>query len=94
MRSTHPNISQEIIIIFVANSFSFLQLKYFTINTYLAGIRFSWIKASFQDTCCFVNGQPFLRLQTILKAVKKSQYNVVKTKLPITAEILSKMCNV
>ena len=43
---------------------------------------------------CFVNGQPFLRLDTILKAVHKSQDNVVKTSLPITAEMFSKMCNV
>ena len=78
---THPTISEEILIYFVAQCFSFLQLKYSTIKTY-------------QDPCCFVNGQPFLRLQTILKAVKKSQDNVVKPRLPITAEMLSKMCNV
>ena len=80
----------------MAHCFSFLQLKYSTIKTYLAGIRFAYIKVyqGFQDPCCFVNGQPFLRLQTILKAVKKSQDNVVNPRLPITAEILSKMCNV
>ena len=76
----------------MAHCFSFLQLKYSTIKTYLAGIRFAYIKTSYQDPCCFVNGWPFLYLQTILKAVKKSQ--VVKARLPITAEILSKMCNV
>ena len=91
---THPTISEEILIYFVAQCFSFLQLKYSTIKTYLAGIRFVYIKTGFQDPCCFVNGQPFLCLQTILKAVKKSQDNVVKPRLPITAEILSKMCNV
>ena len=78
----------------MAHCFSFLQLKYSTIKTYLAGIKFAYIKAGFQDPCCFVNGQPFLRLQTILKAVQKSQDKVVKPRLPITAEILSKMCNV
>ena len=71
-----------------------MTLKYSTIRTYLAGIRFAYIKAGFQDPSCFVNGQPFLCLQTILKAVKKSQDNVVKPRLPITAEISSKMCNV
>ena len=76
----------------MAHCFSFLQLKYSTIKTYLAGIRFAYIKTSYQGPCCFVNGRPFLYLQTILKAVKKSQ--VVKARLPITAEILSKMCKV
>ena len=61
---THPTISEEILIYFMAHCFSFLQLKYSTIKTHLAGIRFAYIKAGFQDPCCFVNGQPFLRLQT------------------------------
>ena len=74
---THPTISEEILFYFVVHCFSFLQLKYSTMKTYLAGIRFVYIKAGSQDPCCFVNGQSFLRLQTILKAVKKSQDNVV-----------------
>ena len=61
---------------------------------YRADIRFAYIQAGFQDPCCFINGQPFLRLQTVLKAVKKSLDNVVKPRLPITTEMLSKMCNV
>ena len=84
---THLTISEEILIYFVAHCCSFLQLKYSTIKTYLVGIRFAYIKAGFQDPCCFVNGQPFLRLQTILKAVKKSHDNIVKPRLPITGEI-------
>ena len=45
----HPTISKEILIFFVAHCFSFLQLKYSTIKTYLAGIRFTYIKAGFKD---------------------------------------------
>ena len=94
LNPTHLTISEEMFIYFVAHCFSFLQLKYSTIKTNLAGIRFPYIKTGFQDPCCFVNGQPFLHLQTILKAVKKSQDNVVKPRLSITAKNLSKMCNV
>ena len=90
---THPAVTEEILIYFVAHCFSFLHLKHSTIKTYLAGIRFAYIKAGFQDPCCFPNGQPFLRLHTILKAVKKSQGVSVKPRLPITADILIKLCN-
>ena len=92
---THPAVTEEILIYFVAYCFSFLQLKHSTIKTYLAGIRFAYIKACFQDPCCLSNGQPFLRLHTILKAVKKSQDVSVKPRLPITADISIKLwdCN-
>ena len=89
---THPAISEDILIYFVAHCVSSLHLKYSTIKTYLAGTRFAYIKAGFQDTSCFPNGQPFLRLQAILKAVKKSQDNIVKPRLPITSSILSQIC--
>ena len=89
---THPAISEDILIYFVAHCVSSLHLKYSTIKTYLAGNRFAYIKAGFQDPCCFPNGQPFLSLQAILKAVKKSQDNIVKPRLPITSSILSQIC--
>jgi len=93
MCHTYPPVSEEILIYFVAHCFHFLHVKYSTIKTYLAGIRFAYIKAGFQDPCCFQNGLPYQRLKNILKAVKKSQDNVVKPRLPITAEILRKICN-
>ena len=89
---THPIISEDILIYFVAYCVSSLHLKYSTIKTYLAGTRFAYIKVGFPDPCCFPSGQPFLRLRTILKAVKKSQENVVKPRLPITAVILGQLC--
>ena len=49
LNPTHLTISEEMFIYFVAHCFSFLQLKYSTINTYLAGIRFPYIKTGFQD---------------------------------------------
>ena len=73
LSSTHSAISEDILIYFVAHCVNALQLKYSTIKTYLAGTRFAYIKAGFQDPCCFPNGQSFLRLRAILKAVKKSQ---------------------
>ena len=92
LSSTHPAISEDILIYFVAHCVDTLQLKYSTIKTYLAGTRFAYIKAGFQDPCCFPNGQQYLRLRAILKAVKKSQDNTVKPRLPITASILSQCC--
>ena len=77
----HPAISEDIFIYFVTHCVDALQLKYSTIKTYLAGTRFAYIKAGFQDPCCFPNGQQYLRLRAILKAVKKSQDNTVKTKI-------------
>ena len=74
-------VSGEILIYFVAHCFSFLQVKYSTIKTYLAGIRFAYIKAGFQDLYSFQNGIPY------------QQDNVVQPRLPITAEIHSKICN-
>ena len=78
LSSTPPAISEDILIYFVAHCVNALKLKYSTIKTYLAGTRFAYIKAGFQDPCCFQNGQPFLRLRAILKAVKKLQDNTVK----------------
>ena len=92
MYHTYPRVLEEILIYFVAHCFSFLHVKYSTIKTYLAGIRFAYIKAGFQDPCCFQNGLPNQRLKNTLKAVKKSQDNVVKPRLSITAEILRKIC--
>ena len=43
--TTHPAVTEEILIYFVAHCFCFLQLKHSTIKTYLAGIRFAYIKA-------------------------------------------------
>ena len=94
LSSTHPAISEDILIYFVAHCVNALQLKYSTIKTYLAGTRFAYIKAGFQDPCCFPNGQSFLRLRAILKAVKKSQDNTVKPRLPITSSILSQCCQI
>jgi len=67
-------------------------LKYSIIKTDLAGTMFAYIKARYPDSCWFTSGQPFIQLWVILKAVKKSQDNIVKPGLPITPFVLSQLC--
>lgn len=83
-----PNITEEMLVYFVTHCQSRLQFRYRTIKTYLAGIRFFYLKNG--HTLMFKN---FERLHTVLKSIKKQRCNNKrKLRQPITYFILSKIC--
>ncbi|XP_069131715.1 uncharacterized protein [Argopecten irradians] len=83
-----PCIDEDILIRFVSYCDKALLLKCATIKLYLAGIRFSYLRSG--ATNPLANCE---RLQYILKGVKKQQQGTATTRLPITFDILRKICD-
>ena len=84
-------ISEEMLIDFTAHCFKNLQLQYSTIKLYLAGIRFKCLQENISS--------PFLqsdlhmqRLPLILNSVKRLQKPVTRSRLPLTYDIVRKLC--
>ena len=85
-----PPLSEDLLINYVTYCFKSLSLKYNTIKLYLAGIRFHYLKAGFNNP---LNG--FDRLDCILRSIKRRDSGSSSLKrLPITFEVLEKMCYV
>lgn len=84
---TLPDISEQIVIRYVAYCQHSLHLRYDSIKLYLAGIRFHYIK---RRNCDILKNN--LQLNYILRAVKKTQNNTKGVRLPITFSILSDIC--
>ena len=68
-----------------------LNLAYSTIKSYLAGIRSFYITRGLNHPFLHRDGSPFLRLQLILRGIRKEQCKPSKPRLPITAHILRKI---
>ena len=81
-----PHITENFLMLFVAHCHNKLKLRHCTIKLYLAGIRFSYLRAG--------HFYPLegTRLQYILRGVLKSQDNNTVKRLPITSDILHKLC--
>lgn len=86
-------IPENVLIYFLAHCFHVLQLKHSTIQTYLAGIRFNYLQQGFNNPLTAPNGLPFMRLQMLLKAVKKLQGAPSKLRYPIDAPLLKHLCS-
>lgn len=83
-----PVINEDILVYFVSHCQLMLKLRYETIKTYLAGVRFFYLK----DGQCLMF-KDFERLHCVLRGVKKQQCNIRSKRLPITFSILSQMCD-
>lgn len=87
-----PPISEEILIYFVAYCFRHLNLQYSTIKLYLCGIRYKYLQSNVQSPFEKPDQNNLIKLANILKSVKRLQGAVPRTRLPITFDILEKIC--
>ncbi|XP_061170222.1 uncharacterized protein LOC133179480 [Saccostrea echinata] len=83
-----PVINEDILVYFVTHCQLHLKLRHETIKTYLAGIRFFYLK---EGQCLMF--KDFERLHCVLRGVKKQQCNSISKRLPITFSILFQICN-
>ncbi len=82
-----PSVTEDILIYFVTYCNKSLQLQWTTIKLYLAGIRFHYLQAGMSNPVSSMD-----RLQCILRGIRRSQKTSAQTRLPITFEILCRMC--
>ena len=82
-----PNITEDHLIYFSTHC-RIKKLKYDTIKLYLAGIRYYYLRAEHYDPT-----EKTERLTYIMRGIKKSQVNIPKNRLPITAKVLKQLCN-
>lgn len=87
-----PPICEEVLIYFVAHCYSVLRISHSTIKLYLCGIRFQYLMTNVPSPFSDDTGRHVLRLQMILKAVKKNCPRSVLRRYPITASVLTKIC--
>lgn len=85
-------VTEDILIYFVTHCCNNLKLKYSTIKLYLFGIKYHCTSMGLDNPLVNSHGQPLYRLQTILRGLKKQQGTPSKPRLPITFDILSKLC--
>ena len=83
-----PPISEDIVIKFITFCSEILHIQASTINVYLAGIRFYYIKAGLKFP-----SSTWERLHYIQKAIKRKQGQGASKRLPITFNILYKICS-
>jgi hypothetical protein len=84
-----PVACEDLFIYFVTHCYCRLKLRYSTIRTALAGIRFWYIDKGGLNPFISRYGQPMLRLHYILRSVKKQQGVVSTQRLPITYPVLT-----
>ena len=83
-----PEVSEDVLIAFVAHCAQVLNLKFETIRLYLSGIKFHYIRSKNIDITANC-----LQLPYILRAVKKTNTGLPKSlRLPITYSILYDLC--
>jgi hypothetical protein len=88
-----PPVTEQLLIGFCAFCSEKLQLRFSTIKLYLSGIRFYYLRNWGFSPLEGANGQGLQCLHTILTGIKKKQMDNVRTlRLPITADILRRMC--
>ena len=87
-----PPILEEILIYFVAYCFRHLNLQYSTIKLYLCGIRYKYLQNNVQSPFEKPDQSNLKKLALILKYVKRLQGAMPRIKLPMTFDILEKIC--
>lgn len=87
-----PPISEDILTFFATHCYKFLKLQHSTIKLYLCGIRFKYLKHNVMSPLDSLETKPLPRLALILKSIKRQQGSNTMTRLPITGDILLKMC--
>ncbi|XP_069124120.1 uncharacterized protein [Argopecten irradians] len=89
-----PPVNEQLLLRFCTYSSECLLLSHSTIKLYLCGIRFYYVRHWGFHPLEKPNGQTFTGLQTILTAIKKKQAGSSKrVRLPITANILCRICS-
>ena len=88
-----PPISEDLLIYFVAYCIHGLKIKASTIKSYLCGVRFHYLRAGFNNPLESPEGQVYMRLHTILTGAKKIHGQQRRPRLPITYNILHRMCH-
>ena len=84
--------SEETLIYFATFCWGKINLRHSTIKLYLAGIKFYFL-SNFAFNPMQANGQPLLRLEKILKAIKRLQGAPQNRRLPLTAKHLCQLCH-
>ena len=82
-----PPITEDILINFITFCAEILHIQSSTINVYLAGIRFHYIKAGLK-----FHSSSWERLPYIQKAIKRKQGQGASKHLPITFSVLYNIC--
>ncbi|XP_070550739.1 uncharacterized protein [Ptychodera flava] len=89
-----PDVSEELLVYFVSHCATFLHLKLSTIKLYLAGIRSYYVMNGHRNPLVSEYGHPYPRLKNVLKGIHRVQGSSTRPRLPITADILRRMCNI
>ncbi|XP_069125084.1 uncharacterized protein [Argopecten irradians] len=87
-----PPVSEDLLMCFVAHCFQHLKIKAGTIELYLCDIRYMYLKAGIPKPLVSHEGQTHARLQTLVTGVKKLQGITRRARLPITFDILTRIC--
>ena len=82
-----PHLNEDVLIYFVTYCHSNLKLKWATIKLYLAGVRFHYLEAGYENPFHSVD-----RLQCIIRGIKRSQQSTTKPRLPIDIKVLNDIC--
>lgn len=86
-----PVVNEQTLIYFVAYCRE-RGLRYQTIKHYLAGVKYQYIRCNVETP--LTRPQKLLRLQIVLRGVKKSQNNTTQKRLPVTFGILKAIIEV
>ncbi|XP_048259505.1 uncharacterized protein LOC125384429 [Haliotis rufescens] len=84
-----PPITEQTLLCFVAHCFYKLQYKCTTIRSYLAAVRFAYLRHGIENPWSVCNT---LRLETIMKAIQRIQSVPAAERLPITIHVLRNLC--
>lgn len=90
--SNLPPISEELLLLFITFCHKRLYLRESTIRLYLAGIRYNYLKAGLPNPWQSQSGV-LVRVNLILKGIKRNQGISQRTRLPFTADIVFIMCS-
>ncbi|XP_006824681.2 LOW QUALITY PROTEIN: uncharacterized protein LOC102804035 [Saccoglossus kowalevskii] len=90
--TTYPVISENILVYFVTHCATYLHLKFSTIKVYLAGIRNHYLLGSHSNPLVTSQGLNLLRLQYVLRGIRRLQGSATRPRLPITFDLLKRLC--
>ena len=85
---TLPSINENILVFFVTHCQNQLKLRYDTIKTYLAGVKFFYMKKGQS-----IKFKDYEQLHHVLRGVKKLQTPNSMKRLPITFSVLYRLCH-
>lgn len=87
-----PPLTEESLMHFATHCFKSLKLKYSTIKLYICGIRYRYLEAGVPNVFDNRGSANLPRLESVYRGIKRSETKVKKIRLPITVDILRKIC--